>query len=255
MKESLRLESLMFLMALRYLTRVPVTADLPQSDDLMTRSTKYHPAVGACVGAAGALVLWLGETVWSAPVAVLLSVVATLVLTGAFHEQGLARSAEALSEEGGRASVLRSFQSKPFGRVGTMTLGLVMALKVALLIDLSQGLAAVALIAAHGIGRMAAVHVVATTHYAKEEGLRAVVPKTTKDGYRIALATTIALLALVTAAAGLWAAILAFLGSIALGQVWRMRAINRMGGYTRDCLGGVEQLAELGVLLGLSMAQ
>ena len=61
------------------------------------------------------------------------------------------------------------------------------------------------------------------------------------------------LLALVALICGFWSAILGFSGAAALGQIWRIRIIARMGGYTRDCLGGVQQMAELGLLLGLSL--
>ena len=253
MQESMRLEKILFLMALRYLTRLPVKGTSPQSDDLAARATKYHPTVGALVGLIGALVIWFGQGMWEAPVVILLSLAAGLLVTGAFHERGLARSAEALAEEGDRGEILRSFEAKPFGRVGTLTLGFVLALKVALLMSLPPLLAGLALIVACGVGRMAAVHVVATTHYAREEGLRAVVPKTTQEAYRLALLTCVLLLVMIAGFAGILAALSGFAGAVALGQVWRMRALRRLGGYTRDCLGGVEQLAELGFLLGLCL--
>lgn len=253
MKDALTLEAHLFAICLRYLTRLPMARDVAASDDLRIRATKYQPLVGALVGAVGALVLGLAGMVWSWPVAVLLSLGTTLLATGAFHEQGFARSAEALAIGSDRRSVLRGLQTSSYGRVGTLTLGLALALKLGLLMELPPGLAAIALIAAHGIGRMAAVHVVATTHYAREEGIRALVPGITPDGYRVALATSGVLLAGLVAATSLSAGLCAFLGAVALGQVWRMRAMAKMGGYTRDCLGGVEQLAELGVLLGLTV--
>jgi adenosylcobinamide-GDP ribazoletransferase len=253
MHAALRLEAELFLLALRYLTRLPVPRALPVSDDLMVRAVKYQPAVGALVGALGAAVLWSAGLVLPWTAAMILSLATTLMVTGAFHERGLADAAEGLVLGRDRAQVIRVMDGARFGALGGVTLGVVLALKLALLDSFSGPVAGVALIVGHAVGRMAAVHVTATTVHARSEGMRKHVPKVTRDGYRVALAMTLALLVLLIVTAGTGAALCGFAAAVVLAQAFRRYVIVRIGGYTGDCLGGSQQMGELGLYLGLAI--
>ncbi|MGP6085947.1 adenosylcobinamide-GDP ribazoletransferase [Antarctobacter jejuensis] len=253
MYAALRLEALLFLMALAYLTRLPVPRDLPDSDDLQVRSIKYHTAVGMLIGLCGAAMLWSAAAVLPWGVAVVLSLAITLLLTGAFHEHGLAEASEGLSAGRNRAEVLRIMDGAGFGFYGAVTLGMVLALKLALLFSFSGPVAGMALIAGHAAGRMAAVHVTATTYYARSEGMQRFIPAVTRDGYRVALALTCLALAGLVVVSGTTAAICGFAGSVLLAQAFRRIVINRIGGYTGACLGGSQQMGELGLYLGLAI--
>ncbi len=253
MYAALRLEALLFLKALAFLTRLPEPHDLPDSDDLQVRSVKYHPAVGALVGLCGASMLWSAAAVLPWGAAVVMSLIVTLLLTGAFHEHGLAEAAEGLSAGRNRAEVLRIMDGARFGFYGAVTLGLVLALKLTLLFSFSGPVAGMALIAGHAAGRMAAVHVTATTFYARSEGMQRFIPAVTRDGYRVGLALTCLALAGLVVVAGIGAAICGFMGAVLLAQAFRRVFLNRIGGYTGDCLGGSEQMGELGLYIGLAL--
>ncbi|MCR9272723.1 MULTISPECIES: adenosylcobinamide-GDP ribazoletransferase [Mameliella] len=251
MYAALRLEGLLFLLALRYLTRIPVPRGLPVSDDLMVRAVKYHPAVGALVGGIGALVLWAAAPVLPWSTAVILSLAATLLATAGFHEAGLADAAEGLSVGQDRAEVIQIMDHTRLGTYGALTLAVVLGLKLTLLAGMSLGQACLALIAAHAVGRMAAVHVTLITVHARSEGMQKFVPKVTPDGYRVALACTLMVLALVLMPLGGGAVLCAFIGAILLAQAFRAVCVARIGGYTGDCLGGSVLFGELGFYLGL----
>ncbi|WGW03073.1 adenosylcobinamide-GDP ribazoletransferase [Tropicibacter oceani] len=248
-----RLEKTLFLLAVQFLTRLPVPRDLEFSDDLLVRATKYYPLVGVLVGSIGAAVLWVFGLWVPHAVAVLLSLAATLAATGAFHEDGLADAADGLGGGLTRERALEIMRDSRIGTYGAVTLGTTMALKVAILMSFAPLLAGVMLIAGHGLGRMAAVHVIATTDYARDKGAKFTVPTVTRDGYRVALATGIAILAFVTLFAGLTAALCAFVGATLAAQVFRMIFVRKLGGYTGDCLGGTQQLGEVGALLAVLM--
>ena len=251
MKDDLRLEWQLFLLAVQFLTRLPVPRDLPWSDDLMVRAAKYYPAVGLVVGLLCAGILHLAGYLLPGTVAVLLAVAAGLLITGAFHEDGLADMADGLGGGASRERALEIMRDSRIGSYGAVTLGMVLAIKVAALAALPAGIAALALVAGHVLGRMAAVHVIATTAYARASGSKFAAPKVTPDGYRWALITTLAVLAVLVLGAGVGPAALGTLASIALGQAVRVLCLHRLGGYTGDCLGAVQQLAELGLLLGV----
>lgn len=249
----LRLEATLLLLALGHLTRLPMPDDLPRTDDLMTRSARYDAVVGALVGAAGAAVLWTAGQVLPQTVAALLALAVTLVVTGAAQERGLAAAAEALCRGETRAARLLLIDAPELGTHGALTLGLTLALKIALLASLPLGVAAAALVVAHATGRMTTVHTAATCTHARSTGMQAFVPGVTSDGYRVALASTLLLAALLTLVTGPLAAAAGMLAAIALGQLARKLLIRRLGGYTGAGLGGAAQMGELGVLLGVAL--
>lgn len=251
--ETLRLEGRLFLMALGYLTRLPVPADLPESDDLTVRAVKYQPAVGALVGGLAALVLWLAAALLPWTVAVLLAVASAMLVTGAFHEDGLADTADGLGAGKDRNQTLRIMNDARLGTYGGLALAMVLALRVALLAAMPPLEAGLALIAAHGVARMGAVHVMARNTSAHLVGLRALMPNVTPDGYRLALASATALMVPLGFAVGFWPVVLGFLGAVACAQAIRILFIRRIGGWTGDCLGAAQQMGEMGFYLGLAL--
>jgi len=80
----------LFLLALRYFTRIPVPAAVLRGATPFNAAARYLPLVGIVVGGAGGAVYWLAALVWPASLAVLLSMLGVVLLTGAMHEQGLA---------------------------------------------------------------------------------------------------------------------------------------------------------------------
>ena len=85
-----------FFGAVRFFTRLPVPAWVGHSSEALNRSARYFPAVGLLIGGIGALVYLGAAYFWPQPVAVLLSLAATIYATGAFHEDGLADTVEGL---------------------------------------------------------------------------------------------------------------------------------------------------------------
>jgi adenosylcobinamide-GDP ribazoletransferase len=257
LRQALRL----FFVALQFLTRVPVpawaTAGFQAS--WLNGCVAWFPAVGALVGGVGAVVLLLAGAAWPGAVAALLAVTATVVLTGAFHEDGLADTFDALGGAVPRERALEIMKDSRIGSYGAAALGLGLALRVALLATLAAAdawLAAQALVAAHLLGRMAAVGVMATLPYAgdvahaKAKPLATSLARSTALG---ALAVALLLLAAVVAAyrpgqaLGTALAALAAVGGVVLAM--RRWLHRRLGGYTGDTLGASEQLGEIVVLM------
>ena len=247
----LRVEWDLFRLAVQFLTRLPVPGIVPYSDDLQVRSAKYYPFVGVLVGGIGAVVLWTAA-LWMPPVvAVLLALAATLLVTGAFHEDGLADAFDGLLGGATRERALEIMRDSAIGTYGALALGVVLALKVAALASMPPSLAGLVMIAAQGLGRMAIVHVIYTTRYARERGTKFAVPHVTGDGYRWALVSAFGILIAMVLFCGTGEAFFGILGCIALAQAFRLWFQSRLGGYTGDCLGGSEQMGELGLILGV----
>ncbi len=106
----------LFCLALAFFSRIPVPASTPYSPELLNQSSRYLSLVGLLLGALQALVLLLAAQLLPFSIAVLLSLIAGLVLTGAFHEDGLADTADGL---GGGLSLDRKLEIMKDSRVGT----------------------------------------------------------------------------------------------------------------------------------------
>jgi hypothetical protein len=105
-----------FFGAIRFFTRLPVPAWVGHSAEALNRSARYFPAVGLLIGGIGALVFIAAAQFWPQPVAVLLSMAATIYATGAFHEDGLADTVDGL---GGGWEKLRILEIMKDSRVGS----------------------------------------------------------------------------------------------------------------------------------------
>lgn len=241
----------LFFCAVQFLTRLPTPA-LPRFEpDWTTRSARWFPLVGQLVGGLSALVLLAAAHLWNSWIAALLAVAAGVLITGAFHEDGLADTADGL---GGGQTPERRLEIMKDSRVGTygvIALVLVLGLKIAALALLSPAAAALALLAAHGAGRAAAVLVMRRSPYAGHAA--AAKWKPVPDGVRwgeVAAAVLIAAWPLfLLPAVNVFAALV--MGG-ALATVVVLLARRLIGGHTGDVLGAVEQMFELGFLLGLA---
>lgn len=239
--------------AIQFLTRLPVPQLKAFETDWLTRSARYFPLAGQVVGALAALVLVAASQVWPPWIAALLAVGSGLLVTGALHEDGLADSADGLF--GGRTPEVRVaiMKDSRIGAFGVLALGMVLGLKVAGLAALPPTTAAVALVAAHGFGRAAAAVTMWATPYAPAGRPTRWTPSAAGvRGWEAVVAVGLSLWPLVLMEPS--AAIAAVLGGAMASAAGARLAQRRLGGHTGDVLGAVEQLGEVGFLLGACAA-
>ena len=261
MKHELRL----FLIALQFFTRIPVPSWVGWQAQWLNASARYFPLVGMLVGSVGAVSLALAAQVWPWPVAVLLSMAATIVLTGAFHEDGFADTCDGLGGAVSRERALEIMKDSRLGTYGVTGLGLMLLLKGATLTQMSLGTACLALPLAHCVSRAVAVCLIRWLPYAGDPDHSKIKPMPghmTRAGWLVAMAWTALLLAgcawltpdLGGAPGGLaGAARLGLAGAAAALVLWRAGVLfrRRLGGVTGDCLGAAQQASELAFYLGL----
>jgi adenosylcobinamide-GDP ribazoletransferase len=248
----------LFLIALQFLTRLPIPAAVGFEPVWLQQCVRHFPAVGLVVGGVAALVLWTAAHAFPAGVAVALSMVATIVLTGAFHEDGLADTFDALGGSASRERALEIMKDSRLGTYGTVALVAVLALKGlalhALLVrELVLTLAALPL--AHAVSRAVPVLLLRWLPYAGDaEHAKAKPMAMRADGTAAPMAGVWALLALAVGAAGGFggtALALALLAALAVALAMRRWLLERLGGFTGDTLGAAQQLAEVSVYLVL----
>jgi adenosylcobinamide-GDP ribazoletransferase len=219
----------------------------------------YFPLIGWLVGAVAAAVYWGAVHLWPPVVAVLLSTGASVLLTGAFHEDGLADVCDGFGGGWTRARILEIMKDSRVGTYGLVGLGLVLAIKVAALNSASTAAISVPvlLLVAHPLSRLTALTFIRTLPYARadlDDGKAKPVAQSMPNG-RLAAAAVLGLAPLVALVlwrqqpALLWVLLPLLILQLVLGRWFR----KWLGGYTGDCLGATQQLAEALIYLSLTV--
>jgi adenosylcobinamide-GDP ribazoletransferase len=237
--------------AATFLTRLPLPDPGPFTPGGLARSMRCFPLVGALVGGLGGLVALAALAVLPPLVAALLAVAAQIAATGALHEDGLADLADGLGARGDVDRRLAVMRESSNGTFGGLALIFSVALRAAALAALAGPAAMVtALVAAGAVSRGVIPLVMRTMPPARPDGLGAGAgtPSRATAGTALLFA---GLFVLPLGALGGVAAMAAGLAAMALvGGLAR----RRLGGYTGDVLGAVQQAAEIAVLLAVAAA-
>jgi adenosylcobinamide-GDP ribazoletransferase len=251
----------LYLIALQFLTRIPVPQALGFQPEWLHQSARHFPGVGLLVGALGALVLWAAGHVFGAWIAVLLSMVATVWLTGAFHEDGLADTADALGGTVSRERALEIMKDSRIGTYGAVALLAVLALKAAALHELvlrNLHFALWVLPLVHCVSRLAPVALLRALPYAGDAEHAKAKPMAQQVGraewFGACAWAGAASALLIALGMPIGAALLAWAAAAAACAVMGRWLWQRLGGYTGDGLGATQQISELAMLLALVAA-
>jgi adenosylcobinamide-GDP ribazoletransferase len=242
----------LFFVALQFFTRLPVPRWVGFEADWLHHASRYFPLVGVVVAAITGAVYALATWLWPAPVAALLATAAGIYATGAFHEDGFADMCDGFGGGHTRERVLDIMKDSRIGAYGAIGIGCLLALKVALLSLLPPGAAIAALFLAHPVSRLAATALIWRLDYARAEG-KAKPMAQEMTGAEFAIGAFCA--ALPAALLGMigylsWSTIAGAVLAAALAALWLGRKfVQRLGGYTGDCLGAVQQVAEVAMYL------
>lgn len=246
----------LLLTAVQYFTRLPVPAWIGHGPGQLNQAARYFPAVGLLVGGVAALVLWLAALVAPLPIAVLLSMMASILLTGGFHEDGLADSCDGFGGGWQREDVLRIMKDSRLGSFGALGLFLVLGLKAALLMTLPLAWLPVILVAAHSYSRWLPMLLIWRLDYVRDEDaakakpmVQAMAPASLIIGALCGILPAVLLLHDL-AQPGL---LLGLLPSLALAVLLGLYCRKRIGGYTGDTLGAVQQLTEIMFYFGCGL--
>lgn len=238
------------LIALQFLTRIPIRlAGMPTAEQ-QGRSLLYYPLVGLLLGG----LLWLLQQLLAgtAPLlqaALLLS--AWVALSGGLHLDGLADSADAwVGGMGDRERTLALMKDPCCGPMAVVALLLVLLLKFAALVALLEDGTLAALLLAPLLGRSAVLALILGTPYVRQGGigqlLASHLPHPAAKAVLLAVAVGCLLLFGTT---GLWALLLA---GVTLFGV-RRALMRRLQGTTGDTAGALQELVECVVLVGLAL--
>lgn len=237
----------LFCLALAFFSRIPVPASTLYSTELLNQSSRYLSLVGLLLGALQALILLTAAQLLPFSIAVLLSLMAGLVLTGAFHEDGLADTADGL---GGGLSLERKLEIMKDSRVGTY--GLVTLFSVFLIkwqsLQALDTQAVWALVLVAGLSRATAVSLTFVLPYQQLDVVSKTKPIATSLQKRALLSIWLFVLPLLYFVPLPLA--LSLLATLALSfSLLYFYYRSQLQGYTGDLLGAAQQMSELSCYL------
>lgn len=249
-----------FLLALQFLSIVPVRVRGDVSERDMRSSVMYFPLVGMMMGAVALGVAHVCGMALSPALTCGLVLVALVVLNGGFHLDGLADTADGMAckrDIPGRLDVMRE---GTIGPVGAVTIVLSLMIKFLCLLD-AAGLGylpgfSLALLLAPAVSKWVMAVAMANSKPARPDGLgRIFIGHITTEAIlsTIALAALIAIVIRIFGAPPLWYAFgLALMTLLLIYSIlsgWLMRRV--FGGQTGDTIGATGELAETITILSI----
>lgn len=256
MKRELRL----FFKALSFYTRLPVPAAVHQDNAAeLPDAIRYLPVVGWICGLLAAAVFVIANYLFGYLPALILSMAATILMTGAFHEDGFSDVCDGFGGGWTKEKILLIMKDSRLGTYGVTGLFLLLGIKLAVLYQLllihttDIFFVGGVFIVAHSLSRFAAIMVMFNHPYARMEDSKAAGAVEQGKSRNLLIAgflTILPLVALIFYTSRPILACLVFpvlLLSLYLGSYFK----KWIGGYTGDCLGAVQQLTEVVIYLSL----
>jgi len=244
-----------FFAALMFYTRLPAPANTRHSPEILNGSRKYFPLIGIIIASIGAIVFLVSQSFLSIGISVALSMVATILATGAFHEDGFADSCDGLGGGWKKEQVLTIMKDSRVGTYATVGLVSILAVKFLSLNELAT-LSVTAfvfcLIAAHTFSRLCASFVIESYEYVQDIDASKAKPMTqaslsSQDKHATFIIAALPILILAFFA--LIPTLVALLVSTITATLFANYSEKRIGGYTGDILGAIQQLSEVAFYL------
>jgi adenosylcobinamide-GDP ribazoletransferase len=237
----------LFLLALSFYTRLPH----PQSLDYrqLPQAVVYLPLLGWLVGGISAVVFYLADLVCPQLTAVVLALITGILLTGALHEDGFADVCDGFGGGIDKQSILDIMKDSHIGVYGVLGLLLMLLLKISLLVAMPSSAVPLVLLAGQSVSRLSPLLLMQRYEYARGQDSKASGAVYKPNPQELSFATIIALLPL---------ALLPILCALAMIPVLLATALlgryfyRRIGGYTGDCLGASQQVADTVFYLSVS---
>lgn len=252
----------LLLVAIQFLTRLPVPPFAYYNPQWLHQSSRHFPAVGLLVGLLCAGVFWLGSILFTPLVAAVISTVFGIRLTGAFHEDGLADSCDGLGGGLTRERTLTIMKDSRLGTYGVLGLVSALLLKVTLLASMPLSVAIIALIIGHTASRLLCISLLALLPYGGEIEHAKAKPMAQQltplqgvlsGGWLILAGVLVTIIfpnTMHQIGLGQW--LLTLLLALIATDYMRRLLYRRLEGYTGDGLGATQQVSEVAIYIGLA---
>ncbi|WP_245942429.1 adenosylcobinamide-GDP ribazoletransferase [Candidatus Colwellia aromaticivorans] len=237
----------LFYLALSFFTRIPIPQNVRYSAELLNKANRYFSLVGLLLASILAVCYWLISQTLPINVSVLVIMALSLLLTGAFHEDGLADMADGIGGAFNVEKRLAIMKDSRIGTYGSVTLILALALKFSLLFFLAEQdvfILICALFLGASLSRALAASLISSLPYVSEQSSSKSKPLAqSQSKQELLIVVIIGALPLILYS---WSVALSCLLILLIfRQLFSRWLLAKIGGFTGDCLGAAQQIAEL----------
>lgn len=240
-------------LTLAFFSRIPLPASLGNRishDAKLGEAAAFFSIAGLIISIPIALLWFIASSYLPASLAAGLALGCSLLITGGLHEDGLADCADGLGATPDRDRALEIMRDSRIGTYGSLALILSIALRWAALASLGPISGVLAIIICNVGARSAMTIAMQFSDYARPEGLGKQASTIRQSDFILAI-----LIALVVAIlCGWFWAVIALSLAYFTSWLFLKRLEKRLGGYTGDGLGAMEQIAEMTILITLAGA-
>ncbi len=239
----IRREIQVLLLAIIFFTRIPIPVNIKDTEVLLGKTSKYLPFIGGIIGPFSALVFYLSSLIFTLEVSVILSMLASILLTGAFHEDGFADTMDGLGGGWTKQKKLDIMKDSRIGAYGVVGLIIILLLKFVFLASMSHQEIVLSLISIHILSRMVPVILMYTLSYVRFDDSSKSKP-VAKDIKITELVFALISGGFIFIFLDLYLVLLipvVFISHFLLKLYFK----KHIGGYTGDCLGASQQISEV----------
>ncbi|MEO7977435.1 adenosylcobinamide-GDP ribazoletransferase [Flavobacterium sp.] len=251
-----------FFTCLMFYTRIPCPKKIDHNPDYLNKATRYFPLIGWIVGSISFLVFYISSLFLSIETAVILSFIASVLTTGAFHEDGFADVCDGFGGGWTKEKILTIMKDSAIGAYGAIGLVLLFLLKFKLLsesislyqINTTIGLSQIYLlfVSAHALSRLVAISIIFTHEYSRDDASSKSKPIAKKHSWKEVFGSFFFGLLPLFVLSYFQYKILLVLLPIFLTRYFLARYFQKwIDGYTGDCLGATQQVCEVIFYLSL----
>lgn len=242
--------------AITFYTRIPLPQTVIVEERAFYTASKYLPLIGWLVGCTQALMFVVLHLFFPIRVCVVLTVVAGILVTGALHEDGFIDCCDAFGGGKDKDETLRIMKDSHIGAYGLIGYSALLFLKIELFVVMAawdSSLVILCCIAAQSLSRLMALWFIATEPYARlndESSKSRMLVSAVFERREILWAVLCGLLPLLFLQS-LWLFVIAVALLVLLKRSLSTYFVRRIGGYTGDCLGAVQQISEVMIYMSI----
>jgi len=245
----------LLLLALSFFTRIPVRLPEVIKPEMLHKASRYFALVGVFIGVVTALIFAVFASFLPISLAILISMACSLLLTGAFHEDGWADVWDGFGGGWTVEQKLNIMKDSRLGTYGAAALFFILMLKYQSLLLLTSSednsilMLCCALILAHTLSRAVSTSLIFSMTYVSEDAQSKVKPLAQH------LSINSLLVLVITGALVLFILLPALHCLVMVICLWGMRQLlifwfnRQLGGFTGDCLGAAQQVLEVAIYI------
>lgn len=249
MKQLIQHHFYAFLLALSFLTRIPIPINIEYSNNKQKSSFIYYPLVGLLIGLLQFVVIQLLMMILPLNISIILTMAFSIFLTGALHEDGLADVFDGFGGGKNRDHIITIMKDSHLGTYGILSLVFTELIIYFSLISIDKSEYLLVFILKESLTRFLMLIPMNLLDYVSNESSKSkgLVAKLSKLELIFASLLILILLVIYFKMSYLISIFITFIFTLLLSYYF----FKKLGGYNGDCLGATQKLSEVIFLLSV----